>query len=136
MTNEEEEKGRVVEFPPDPFEMPPQHLPDMIGRMEPGHPLKRPMTIAIIVLGILLVVLIALSIFSGPRPKPGEGEEATFSEMYREPGRITYEDKIIDGWFLDQERQHFMDKSGKRFTYVDSHEREGSPVSGYWRLVE
>jgi hypothetical protein len=44
--------------------------------------------------------------------------------------------EIVRGWFLDPERQHFMTEDGRRFTFVDSHTRDGERVSGHWRLME
>jgi hypothetical protein len=141
--NEEEEKsglnedgGEIVEFPVDSIRMPPQRLPQPIGRIAPGHPLQKPLTIAIWVLGLGIALIFVGSILSGMQIKSDDEYPLTFSEMYREAGAITYDGEIITGWFLDIGKQHFMDEEGKRFTYVDSHSREGQPVSGHWRLVE
>ncbi len=139
---EEKENGQVVDFPEDEIRMPPTRLPQTIGRMEKGHPLQRPMVIVIIILCVILVVSIIISIQMGPPPEiknetaGAVSNPEMFSEMYRESGAVTYEDEIIQGWFLDTERQHFMDENGRRFTFVDSHQREDFPVSGHWRLIE
>ena len=132
----DEETGRLVEFPSDDARMPTQRLPRLIGKITPGHPLQRPMTIAIIILGLILLIFIAQAIIEGRRGPVDDTDQRGFSEMYREEGRITYQDDLLDGWFLDEDRQHFMALDGRRFTYVDSHTREGSPVTGYWRLIE
>ncbi len=132
----EEETGRIVEFPPGDYRIPPTRLPRPVGRIAPGHPLQRPLTISIILLALLLLVYIVVSFFTAPPQEPADDEPITFSEMYRESGAITYQDEIVQGWFLDAERQHFMTEDGRRFTYVDPHTREGDPVSGYWRLSE
>ena len=133
---EEEKNGKIVEFPEDAVRMPPPRLPRPVGEIPPGHPFKKVVTVLLIVLGIFVVVYIAIAILSGPPPQPVENIPQSFSEMYREEGAITYEDEILQGWFLEPERQHFMSEDGRRFTYVDSHSREGEPVMGYWRLIE
>jgi len=133
---EDEEKGRIVRFPEDEVRMPPARLPGPIGEVPSTHPLRRPLAVLLVILGIFVLVYIAIAIFSGPPELPEDQAPQAFSEMYREPGAITYEDEIIRGWFLDPERQHFMTEDGRRFTYVDSHAREGEPVAGHWRLIE
>jgi hypothetical protein len=132
----EEENGKIVEFPEDEVRMPPPRLPQPIGEIPPGHPFRKIITVLLIVLGIFVVVYIAIAIMSEPPPQPDENNPTSFSEMYREEGAITYQDEILHGWFLEPERQHFMSEDGRRFTYVDSHSREGEPVMGYWRLIE
>jgi len=94
------------------------------------------MTIAIIVLAAIMLVFIAQAVIQGDRHQSDDDSRRGFSELYREEGKITYQDDLLDGWFLDEERQHFMAQDGRRFTYIDSHSREGSPVTGYWRLIE
>jgi hypothetical protein len=132
---DDDEHGRLVEFPADEVRMPPARLPQPVGKIAPGHPLLRPLTILIIILGIFVVIYLAASIIAGP-PAADVGEQEPLSETYRESGAITYEGEIVHGWFLDPERQHFMTEDGRRFTYVDSHTRDGERVSGHWRLME
>jgi len=132
----DDESGQLVEFPHDETRMPTQSLPRLLGRVADGHPLRRPMTIAIIVLAAIMLVFIAQAVIQGDRHQSDDDSRRGFSELYREEGKITYQDDLLDGWFLDEERQHFMAQDGRRFTYIDSHSREGSPVTGYWRLIE
>jgi hypothetical protein len=131
-TRQEEEKGKLVNFPADEERLPSARLPSMVGRIGEGHPLLRPLIIAFVVLAIILGVQVVVSLIGAHE----KNDRATFTESYREAGTITYEGGRLQGWFLDTERQHFLAQDGRRFTYVDAHSREGSPVSGYWRLVE
>jgi len=136
MTNEtgKDDSGTIVEFPSDETRMPPSRLPNPIGKIPEGHPLKRPITIALIVLGVILIFSIVYGFVA--KPPNGNGKDNFTTGSYRESGTITYENEKISGWFLDIEKQHFMAEDGRRFTFVDSHEREGAPVSGHWRIVE
>ena len=136
MPDEEEQKGKVVEFPAEGDRMPPPRLPGPVGRIATGHPLLRPLAIALILLAILLAVQIVSAALGGGCRSPENKGPTTFTETYREPGTITYQGSKLRGWFLDSRRQHFMAEDGRRFTYVDSHERESSTVSGHWRLME
>ncbi len=129
---QEEKNGELVDFPVEEIRMPPERLPRPVGRIASGHPLVRPLIIGFILLAIILGIQV---IYSLVFPGGNEGRP-TFSESFREEGRIIYEGDRIQGWFLDTERQHFMTEDGRRFTYVDSHEREGAQVTGHWRLIE
>jgi hypothetical protein len=129
-------KGVLVDFPEDGFRMPPQRLPHEIGRVDESHPFRK----SVVVILISLIIFLAGFIFLAgatcmSSEKEGDSVKAV-TEMFREPGSITYQKEILHGWFLDEKRQHFLAEDGRRFTYVDSHSREGSPVSGYWRLIE
>lgn len=136
MADEEEQEGQVVEFPSEEDRLPPPRLPSPVGHIGSGHPLRRPLVIALIILGLILAVHFLVTIVQGGCSAPNNSEPTTFMEMHREPGAIAYEGKRLQGWFLDVERQHFLAEDGRRFTYVDSHEREGYPVCGHWRLME
>lgn len=130
-----DDNEKVIEFPTDEIRMPTQRLPRDLGRIEDSHPLQKPLRIAIVVLGIIILAVIVYAFITAPgevREEPG----TSFAESYREPGIITYLDRRIDGWFLEESREHFMDQDGNRYTYVDSHMREGFRVIGHWRLIE
>jgi len=134
----EEENGKLVDFPGDEVMMPPQRLPENLGRVDDDHALRKPILVLIIILGVFLAGVLVYTFAGGTLPgqkSPG-ANESSIVDTYREAGSITYQDKIINGWFLDTERQHFMDNKGVRYTYVDPHEREGHRVTGYWRILE
>ncbi len=131
----EDEEARLVDFPVEKARIPPTRLPETIGRIAPGHPLTSPMIIALIALGIILAIHIIVSFTTKPSAQD-TNSQTTFSESSREPGSITYDGDRLRGWFLDEERQHFLAEDGSRFTYVDAHSRGGSPVAGHWRLIE
>jgi hypothetical protein len=132
----DEAKGELVEFPKDPIRMPFQSLPKPVGRIAEGHPLARPMMWAIALIALILLTYIFGSIIHSYVARNSASVPNPISESYRESGAITYEEHIIRGWFLDSERQHFLSEDGKRFTYVNPHEREDSPVTGFWRIME
>ena len=132
---EEDKEGRIVEFPEDAVRLPPERLPAPVGRIVRGHPLRRPLTIAILVLAILFAAYVVFSLFTA-KSRSDPGEPATFTGMYHDPGCITYQGERLEGWFLDPDCQHFQAEDGRRFTYVDPHAREGFPVTGHWRLME
>jgi hypothetical protein len=131
-----EENGRILEFPSDDIRMPTQRLPRDVGRVADHHPLQLPLRIAIIILGITIVVMAGSAVFKAIRSGMNDTGRPSIVNSYRESGAITYMDQRIEGWFLEESRQHFMDQDGNRYTYVDSHEREGSQVMGYWRKME
>jgi hypothetical protein len=130
-----EEDGKIVEFPSDETRMPTQELPRVLGRIPDSHPLQKPLRIAILVLGIVILIMVISAVYTSLRNATNTNESQIINP-YREPGTITYMDQRIEGWFLEESREHFMDKDGKRYTYVDSHTREGSRVMGYWRKME
>ncbi len=133
---DEEEQGELIDFPTDGSRLPPQPLPDNIGLIADDHPLRRPLAVAIIMfLSVLAGYFIFVAIY-GQASSSNTAEWNSFTGQYEQAGKITYEEQILSGNFLDQEMQHFQSEDGRRFTYVDSHEREGSPVTGYWRLIE
>lgn len=131
-----DDKEKIVEFPTDEIRMPTQRLPRDLGRIEDSHPLQKPLRIAIIVLGIIIIAVIVYAFITAPGADWEEPGFTSFAESYREPGTINYLDRRIDGWFLEESREHFMDRDGNRYTYVDSHMREGFRVIGHWRLIE
>ncbi len=131
-----DDEEKIVEFPTDDIRMPTQRLPRDLGRIEDSHPLRKPLRIAIVVLGIFIMVVIVYAFITTPPADREEPGFTSFAESYREPGTITYLDRRIDGWFLEESREHFMDQDGNRYTYVDSHMREGFRVIGHWRLIE
>ncbi|MFH1675929.1 MAG: hypothetical protein ABIC40_02805 [bacterium] len=129
-----DDRDGIIEFPSGSDRLPPNRLPGPLGKIAEGHPLKRPITIALIVLAIILIFSVVYGLVVKP---PKENQNMSFpAGSYRESGAINYEEEKISGWFLDIEKQHFMADDGRRFTFVDSHEREGWPVSGHWRIVE
>lgn len=131
-----DEKGRLVEFPSDEIRMPTQELPHDLGRIDDSHPLQKPLRIAIVILGFVIVVMIGSAILTSFHTGRTDSERPSILESYRESGTITYMDERIEGWFLEETREHFMDNDGNRYTYVDSHTREGARVMGYWRKLE
>jgi hypothetical protein len=136
LEQESEEKGRILEFPTDGIRMPTQRLPRDVGRITDHHPLQLPLRISIIILGIVIVIMAGSAIFKAIRSGMMDSGRPSILNTFREPGAITYMDKRIEGWFIEESRQHFMDQDGNRYTYVDSHAREGSRVIGYWRKIE
>ena len=92
-----------------------------------------PVSLILIFIGIAILFYSGVTIISGHSNHPND--RPTFSQRYRQEGSITYRDKIISGWFLDEEMQHFIDSDGQRYTFVDSHIRENDTVTGYWRML-
>ena len=137
---EEEVNGKLVEFPGEEIRMPTQMLPDNLGRVDDDHPLRKSISNLILILGVFLAVVLIYAFaggrLPGQKPPSESGDQAAVVETYREAGSITYQDEIIDGWFVDPDRQHFMDADGVRYTYVDPHDREGHRVAGHWRIME
>jgi hypothetical protein len=132
---EEPEEGKLVEFPADAVRMPEPFLPRPVGRIDEGHPLKRWLVALLLIFLVVLIGHFLFLLIKGP-PKPDvESNRSAFSETYREAGSITYLGKPLDGWFLEPSHEHFMAHDGRRFTYVQGHERGESQVSGYWRIV-
>jgi len=132
---EKPEEGKLVEFPADVVRMPEPLLPRPVGRIAEGHPLKRPLVILLLIFLLVLIGHFLFLVIKGPAGSDGEGNRSAISETYREAGSITYLDKRLDGWFLEPSHEHFMAHDGRRFTYVQGHERGESQVSGYWRIV-
>jgi hypothetical protein len=133
---DEDQDPVLIEFPGDSMRMPEPLLPRPVGRIAEGHPLKRPLAIAIVVLLIIFFSHFLYTLLTGAASRTDPSQAGAFSSQYREDGSITYQDKILDGWFLESGHEHFMATDGRRFTYVTQHEREGSVVTGYWRLIE
>jgi hypothetical protein len=126
----------LVKFPSDSLRMPEPLLPRPIGRISSGHPLIKPLliflAIFVIVVAVILVISLRQSMVSGTHGNP----QQSIGADYREDGAIDYHDARIHGWYLDREHEHFMDTSGKRYTYVNQYRRENTVVPGYWRLIE
>jgi len=135
---DEEENGTLIEFPGDQVRMPTQNLPDTLGRVDDDHPLRKSILFLILILAVVLAGVLIYAFAGGtfPSQQDADSSQAPVVETYREAGNITYQDEIIDGWFIDSERQHFMDSDGVRYTYVDPHDREGRVIAGYWRAME
>ena len=135
---DEEENGTLIEFPGDQIRMPTQRLPDTLGRVDDDHPLRKSISFLILLLAVILVGVLIFAFSGGtfPGQDDADSSQAPVVETYRENGNITYQDEIIDGWFVDPERQHFMDSNGVRYTYVDPHDRGGRVVAGHWRVME
>jgi len=129
---QQEQNGKLVKFPLDGERLPPQRLPKMVGKIDEGHPLLKPLVIAFILLAIILGIQVLVSIYS---PNRQTENRSSFAETFRESGTITYGGERIDGWFLDSERQHFLSADGQRYTYVNPHERDGKRISGHWRII-
>jgi len=136
LSPEEQEKGIVIEFPENGVRMPTQNLPNVLGRIEDDHPFRRPLGKAIIILGVFLLGYILFASITCDSGRQDSEVREQLTEMFNHPGSITYDGEILAGWFLDSEMQHFMAEDGRRFTYVDPHAREDSPVSGHWRQRE
>jgi len=134
---DEEENGTLIEFPGDEIRMPTQMLPETLGRVDDDHPLRKPILILIIILAVFLLGVMIYVFAGGTLPgQKAQTDQSSMVDSYKEDGRITYQDEIITGWFVDPERQHFMDQDGIRYTYVDPHDREGHRVAGHWRIME
>jgi hypothetical protein len=133
---DEEKDPVLVEFPVDSLRMPEPLLPRPIGRISQGHPLIRPLITILMVFVLAVVVFFIVGYFKMSNTPADRLNPQSIGAEYREEGKITWQDTRLDGWFLDSAHEHFMSTDGRRFTYVSSHQREGSPVSGYWRLVE
>jgi hypothetical protein len=128
----EEESGKLVQFPSDAVRMPEPYLPRPVGRIARGHPLIRPLVILLVLFALVLAGHFVFTLFHGV---PARYVQPA-SDIAREAGSITYEGRILDGWYMDPQREHFLSQDGTRYTYVDSHEREGSRVTGHWRIVQ
>jgi len=130
MNPDRKEDDKIVEFPIEEIDIPIDRLPQPIGRVAEGHPLRKPLLMAIIILVLLVAGQIIYTVSTAP-PQSTAREEA-----FREQGGITYENERLTGWFIDPAHQHFEASDGREFTYVDPHNRENGRVSGHWREVE
>jgi hypothetical protein len=134
--DDHEEDGKLVEFPADAFRMPEPLLPRPVGRIASGHPLKRPLAIALVIFVLILAADFVVTLFHAAHSSADRGNRGAYSNTFRDPGAITYGNQHLNGWFLDPQHEHFQSEDGRRFTHVDSHEREGSEVTGHWRIIQ
>jgi hypothetical protein len=129
------EEGKLVEFPSDLVHDEEMSESVAVGHIETARQLKLIFTITIAVLAILLTAHFLYSLHlsnSGEHQKAGN----VISDEIREEGTIMVGDKPLRGWFIDPTHEHFMSQDGRRFTYINPHEREGSTVNGYWRIMK
>ncbi|HEX9743800.1 MAG TPA: hypothetical protein VGB30_00075 [bacterium] len=127
----DDEDEKLVEFPSDSVAFPTPGLPGNLGRIDEGHPLKRPLMIAIIIFAIIFLTAVIYSIISPQQDTSGQAKTE-----YREQGGIVWQDESLRGWFLDPNHQNFESDDGGKFTYVDPHNRENGNVAGHWRKIE
>lgn len=133
---DEPEEGKLVEFPSESVRGEEKEGPGLCEKAWAARSLKTIFTLTISALVIILTSHFLYSLYLSNTREDNIKAGGSISDEFREDGTITVGNKPLRGWFLDPSHEHFMSQDGRRFTYINPHEREGSNVNGYWRIIK
>jgi hypothetical protein len=134
--DEESNGDKLIAFPSDSTDVAIQPDIDDPDLVKKRLTVKKYLAVAVVAFVLLLAGHFIYSLLGANARLEGHRAGSSILQEYHEDGAITYENIILQGWYLDPLHEHFMATDGRKFTFVNSHQRKDSTVIGYWRIIE